>query len=104
MHLQEFGNFVVMGAAVIVTDFEQILTNTDACLVRQYEALLATENVKLDFRPDAIRRLGATIVAATYDECWRTVEAHGSPRMPGRFSIADADHQPLIEHHHYEPA
>jgi ATP-dependent HslUV protease ATP-binding subunit HslU len=40
-----------------VTDFEQILTNTDACLVRQYEALLATENVILDFRPQAIRRL-----------------------------------------------
>ncbi|MBI4265946.1 MAG: pyridoxal-phosphate dependent enzyme [Acidobacteria bacterium] len=32
---------------------------------------------------DAIRRLGATIVPATYDECWRTVEAHGSPRMRG---------------------
>jgi ATP-dependent HslUV protease ATP-binding subunit HslU len=40
-----------------VTDFEQILTNTDACLVRQYEALLATEQVKLDFQPDSIRRL-----------------------------------------------
>ncbi len=40
-----------------VADFEQILTNTDACLVRQYEALLATENVTLDFRPEAIRRL-----------------------------------------------
>jgi threonine dehydratase len=34
---------------------------------------------------DAIRRLGATIVAAPYDECWRTVEAHTSPRMRGRF-------------------
>lgn len=34
---------------------------------------------------DAIRRLGATIVSATYDECWSTVEAHGSPRMRGRF-------------------
>ena len=44
-------------ASLSVTDFEQILTNTDACLVRQYEALLATENVKLDFRPEAIRRL-----------------------------------------------
>jgi ATP-dependent HslUV protease ATP-binding subunit HslU len=44
-------------ASLSVEDFEQILTNTDACLVRQYEALLATENVKLDFRPDAIRRL-----------------------------------------------
>ena len=44
-------------ASLSVSDFEQILTNTDACLVRQYEALLATESVKLDFRPDAIRRL-----------------------------------------------
>lgn len=34
---------------------------------------------------DAIRRLGAAIVPATYDECWRTVEMHGSPRMRGRF-------------------
>ncbi|MBC7945014.1 MAG: ATP-dependent protease ATPase subunit HslU [Burkholderiales bacterium] len=40
-----------------VADFEQILTNTDACLTKQYEALLATENVALDFRPDAIKRL-----------------------------------------------
>ncbi len=40
-----------------VEDFEKILTNTDACLTRQYEALLATEDVHLDFRPDAIRRL-----------------------------------------------
>ena len=44
-------------ASLSVADFEQILTNTDACLVRQYEALLATENVTLDFRPEAIRRL-----------------------------------------------
>src|SRR5688500_12865173 len=34
---------------------------------------------------DAIKRLGATIVPATYDECWATVEAHGSPRMHGAF-------------------
>jgi threonine dehydratase len=34
---------------------------------------------------DAIRRLGATILPATYDECWRTVESHASPRMTGRF-------------------
>src|SRR5215813_759990 len=33
----------------------------------------------------AIERLGATIVRATYDECWRTVEAHGSDRMSGHF-------------------
>ena len=40
-----------------VSDFEQILTNTDACLTRQYEALLATEGVKLQFGDDAIKRL-----------------------------------------------
>ena len=34
---------------------------------------------------NAINRLGATIVTATYDECWRTVEAHASDRMPGHF-------------------
>ena len=33
----------------------------------------------------AIDRLGATIVKATYDECWRTVEDHGSSRMEGHF-------------------
>jgi len=40
-----------------VEDFERILTATDACLTRQYEALLETEQVHLDFRPDGIRRL-----------------------------------------------
>jgi ATP-dependent HslUV protease ATP-binding subunit HslU len=44
-------------SSLSVADFEQILTATDACLVRQYEALLRTENVRLDFRPDGIRRL-----------------------------------------------
>jgi len=33
----------------------------------------------------AIERLGASIVRATYDECWRTVESHGSDRMKGHF-------------------
>jgi ATP-dependent HslUV protease ATP-binding subunit HslU len=44
-------------SSLSVADFEQILTATDACLVRQYEALLATEGVALDFRPEGIRRL-----------------------------------------------
>ena len=34
---------------------------------------------------DALERLGATIVQASYDECWRTVECHASDRMRGRF-------------------
>jgi threonine dehydratase len=33
----------------------------------------------------SIERLGATIVKASYDECWRTVEAHASNRMRGHF-------------------
>ncbi|MGE5386262.1 MAG: ATP-dependent protease ATPase subunit HslU [Betaproteobacteria bacterium] len=40
-----------------VADFECILTQTDACLTRQYEALLATEGVQLKFLDDGIRRL-----------------------------------------------
>ena len=40
-----------------ISDFECILTSTDACLTRQYEALLGTEEIKLDFHPDGIRRL-----------------------------------------------
>ena len=41
----------------------------------------------MDTAPDtklrAIERLGATIVKASYDECWRAVEDHRSDRMPG---------------------
>lgn len=33
----------------------------------------------------AIERLGASIVQVSYDECWKTVEAHASPRMRGHF-------------------
>ncbi|SDW16717.1 ATP-dependent protease ATPase subunit HslU [Nitrosomonas communis] len=38
-------------------DFEQILTNTDACLTRQYQALLKTEGIEMSFAEDAIKRL-----------------------------------------------
>ena len=40
-----------------VEDFEAILVRTDASLVKQYQALLATESVELDFAADGIRRL-----------------------------------------------
>ncbi len=43
--------------SLTVEDFERILISTDACLTRQYQALLETEEVKLDFRPDGIRRM-----------------------------------------------
>ncbi len=40
-----------------VDDFEAILTQTHASLVKQYQALLATEGVSLQISPDGIRRL-----------------------------------------------
>ena len=40
-----------------VADFEAILTQTHASLTRQYQALLATEDVVLNFTPEGITRL-----------------------------------------------
>jgi ATP-dependent HslUV protease ATP-binding subunit HslU len=40
-----------------VQDFEAILTQTHASLVKQYQALLSTEGVTLEFQPEAITRL-----------------------------------------------
>ena len=40
-----------------VSDFERILTQTDACLTMQYQALLATEGVHVEFLSDGIQRL-----------------------------------------------
>ncbi|MDR0588202.1 MAG: AAA family ATPase, partial [Burkholderiales bacterium] len=44
-------------ASLSVSDFESILTATDACLTRQYESLMATENVTLNFAPDGVKKL-----------------------------------------------
>ncbi len=43
--------------ALTVEDFEAILTQTHASLVKQYQLLLATEGVTLELAPDAIRRI-----------------------------------------------
>ncbi|MBP5991811.1 MAG: ATP-dependent protease ATPase subunit HslU [Proteobacteria bacterium] len=43
--------------ALTVDDFEAILTQTHASLVKQYQLLLATEGVTLELAPDAIRRI-----------------------------------------------
>jgi ATP-dependent HslUV protease ATP-binding subunit HslU len=40
-----------------VDDFEAILTQTHASLVKQYTLLLATEGVTLELQPEAIRRI-----------------------------------------------
>lgn len=47
-------------ASLSVQDFEAILTQTHASLVKQYQALLETEGVKLEFTPDGITRLAHT--------------------------------------------
>ena len=40
-----------------VQDFEAILTSTDASLIKQYQALLATEGVTLEVLPEGVQRL-----------------------------------------------
>jgi ATP-dependent HslUV protease ATP-binding subunit HslU len=44
-------------SSLTVEDFERILTATDACLTRQYQALLATEGIELEYTADGVRRL-----------------------------------------------
>ena len=40
-----------------IADFERILTGTDACLTRQYQALLATEHLTINFSTEGVRRM-----------------------------------------------
>jgi ATP-dependent HslUV protease ATP-binding subunit HslU len=44
-------------ASLSVDDFEAILTSTHASLIKQYQALLATEGVTLQVQPEGVRRL-----------------------------------------------
>ena len=44
-------------SSLSIEDFEAILTNTDACLTKQYQALLQTEGVTVEFPPETVRRL-----------------------------------------------
>ncbi len=48
--------------ALTKEDFRRILTETEASLIRQYKALLETEEVKLDFTDDAIDALADVAV------------------------------------------
>jgi len=49
-----------------VEDFERILVGTDASQVKQYQALLATEGLTVEFKTEAIRRLAE--IAFTVNE------------------------------------
>jgi len=57
-------------------DFRRILTETEASLIKQYEALLATEGVTLAFEPEAIHALARIAVQVN-----STVENIGARRL-----------------------
>ena len=93
--LQPIGSFKIRGAYNVVRQLaaEQLaggVWTVSAGNAAQGVALAARQVgarcsvMVMDTAPDtkirAIERLGASIVRATYDECWRTVEAHGSDR------------------------
>jgi len=62
--------------ALTKEDFRRILTETEASLIRQYIALMATEGVKLDFTEDAIDALADVAVKLN-----STVENIGARRL-----------------------
>jgi ATP-dependent HslUV protease ATP-binding subunit HslU len=57
-------------------DFRRILTETEACLTKQYVALLGTEGVKLDFAPTAVDAIAKVAVAVN-----TSVENIGARRL-----------------------
>ena len=57
-------------------DFRRILTEPEASLIKQYVALLATENVTLEFKPEAIDE-----IAALAEEINTSVENIGARRL-----------------------
>jgi ATP-dependent HslUV protease ATP-binding subunit HslU len=44
-------------ASLSIADFQAILTSTHASLIKQYQALMATEGLALDFTPEAIEAI-----------------------------------------------
>jgi ATP-dependent HslUV protease ATP-binding subunit HslU len=49
--------------ALTEDDFRRILTETEASLIKQYVALMATEGLELEFTPDAINTIAALSVS-----------------------------------------
>jgi threonine dehydratase len=99
-NLQPIGSFKLRGAHNVVRQLTRDATRDGVWTVSAGNAAqgvaLAARHAAIpcsvmvmDTAPDtkvaAIRRLGADIITATYDECWATVEAHGSTRMHGHF-------------------
>jgi ATP-dependent HslUV protease ATP-binding subunit HslU len=89
--------------ALTQADFVRILTEPENALIRQYTALLATENVKLVFRDDAIEEIART--AASVNERTENIGARRlhtvmerlldqisfeAPEMDGQEVVVDA--------------
>src|SRR5947209_993646 len=84
-----------------VDDFERILVSTDASQVKQYQALLETEGLKVEFRPEAIRRIaeiafqvnekteniGARRLYTVLEKLLEEVSFDASKRGPGAVTI-----------------
>jgi ATP-dependent HslUV protease ATP-binding subunit HslU len=84
-----------------VDDFERILVSTDASQVKQYQALLATEGLEIEFRPEAIRRLaeiafqvnerteniGARRLYTVLEKLLEEISFEAGKRGPGRITI-----------------
>ncbi len=91
--------------SLTVDDFEAILTQTHASLVRQYQALLATEGVTLEFSPEGIRQLaqiacdvnerteniGARRLATVMEHLLDEV-SYGASQLQGQTITIDADY------------
>jgi ATP-dependent HslUV protease ATP-binding subunit HslU len=84
-----------------VEDFERILVGTDASQVKQYAALLGTEGMTLDFRPEAIRRqaeipfqvnektenIGARRLSTVLEKLLEEISFDAGKRGPGTVTI-----------------
>jgi ATP-dependent HslUV protease ATP-binding subunit HslU len=91
-------------SSLSVEDFEAILTQPTASLIKQYQALLSAEGVNLSFTPEAIRRLAqiafevnertenigarrlSTVMERLLDEL-----SFNAPDMAGQAHTVDAD-------------
>jgi len=91
--------------ALSAEDFQRILTEPDAALTRQYQALLATEGVDLSFSDDAIKRLAE--IAFSVNESTENIGArrlhtvlehlleeisYAAPDRSGETLVIDADY------------
>ena len=84
-----------------VEDFERILVGTDASQVKQYQALLATEGLVVEFKTEAIRRLaeiaflvnekteniGARRLSTVLEKLLEEISFDAGKRGPGNITI-----------------